>query len=417
MSNIDELSKNWKGFLAGMALAASPAAAQSTEPPNTDHKTQKLDLSTVLPELVPISHLESSGGSNLNHKPGPGGEFDSATGHLGFKPKTGYDTYKNSQHLQTLFPDLHDQAKFLQEMKSNPNFYNSLAATHWGSLKGAFKTLGKAAYAWRHGRGAAFKATPEQVDSDPYVKKYNEILGGTNKSERDLTKSEKLEEPRKVIEKLSGTRSGRVYNYDHLLTPMQIAEGYSVRLNDSDSKWQASLNHNGLPVGSVQAQHNSASPLLQDKLSVGDAFINGPDDMSGHPGHRGLGLGQALYESLYAHANKKGNIKHVIGGIYSAMSEGVHRRLADKHGMGFIPHPVQNLSPSAYDMSQGLKYVTPTEHDSKYTNLAMSEKPFKKKLSLTERIHLKLSEESTKKNDANGDYTGWLNSVIQSSFA
>lgn len=409
MSKIEELSKNWKGFLAGMAVAASPAQAQSIEAPSSSH--QKLDLSTVLPELVPISHLESSGGVNVNHRPGPGGEFDSATGHLGFKPKTGYDTYKNSRHLQTLFPDLQDQAKFLDEMKKNPNFYNSLAAAHWGQLKGAFKTPGKAAFAWRHGRGAAFKATPEQIDSDPYVKKYNEILGGTNKSESDFTKSEKLEEPRKVIEKLSGARSGRVYNYDHLLTPMQIAEGYSVRLNDLNNNWQAFLNHNGMPVGNIQANHNVGHSLLQDKMSIGDAVIKGPDLMSGHPGHRGRGLGQALYESLYAHANKKGNIKHVIGGVYSAMAEGVHKRLAEKHGLGFIPYPAQSIA------SADVNPVTTAEYDHKYTNLAMSEKPFKRKLSLTEKIHLKLSEPEQSKKTEIGDYAGWIHDVFETSFA
>src|SRR5271170_5096311 len=88
MSTVEQLEKNWKGMLAGMAVMASPGAGHAQATSDDSAKPAKVDLSTVHPELVPISHLESSGGTNLNHKPGPGGELDSAVGHLGLKPKT-----------------------------------------------------------------------------------------------------------------------------------------------------------------------------------------------------------------------------------------------------------------------------------------------------------------------------------------
>jgi GNAT superfamily N-acetyltransferase len=420
--DVNTLSKNWKGFLTGMALASTPSQAQDM--PSQGQKQQKYDLSVLHPDLHAIAMLESSGGKNTAHMPHSQGDFHTAVGAVGLKPITGHEMYQKYQHLQKLFPNLHDQGKFVEEMKKNPNFYNALASQHWNHLKGKVKDVSNTAYAWRHGLGAALKATPEQIKADPYVKKYNEISGKLGKSE--LSKAEKLENPHKAIEKLGSAQSGQMYSYDHLLSPMHISEGYSIRLNDLGNKWDVSLLNNGIPVGGVQVEHNSQHPLLQDKISVGDAYLNGPDALLGHPGHRGRGLGTPLYESVYAHAKNKGNVKHAIGGAYSGMAMGVHQRLAEKHGLNFVSHPYTQIPVDPFESEQNTHYVIPTDHMDKYTEhksrypekYHKSEKPMK--LSLTERIYLKLNDKTSKKSNKKtetGDFSGWLNSVVESSFA
>jgi 8-oxo-dGTP pyrophosphatase MutT (NUDIX family) len=169
-----ELSKSWKhafvGAIAAAAVAAMPAAAETIE-----NKPQ-WNPAGLAEGLKPIAHLESSWGQNVNHTPHSKGDFHTAYGAVGLKPVTAHDEYSKSKYLQQLFPDLHDQQKFVEMLKANTAFYNSVATAHWNRLKRLFgDDRLKTAYAWRWGQGKAAETPPELIDADPYVQGYKRI--------------------------------------------------------------------------------------------------------------------------------------------------------------------------------------------------------------------------------------------------
>lgn len=123
-------------------------------------------------DLHPIAMLESSGGKNLVHKKNPAGEYHTAFGALGFKPSTAHEEYKKSPLMQKNYPGLADPAVFLKAFRADPKFYNLLASAHFTRLKARHGDENKAAYAWRHGSGAARLASETLMENDPYVLQY-----------------------------------------------------------------------------------------------------------------------------------------------------------------------------------------------------------------------------------------------------
>src|SRR5271166_1313214 len=75
-------------------------------------------------ELLPIAYLESSNGTNINHKPHSKGEFFSSYGALGLKPATAYDEYMRNSLLQLEWPGLSNRMVFTASLKSQPALYN-----------------------------------------------------------------------------------------------------------------------------------------------------------------------------------------------------------------------------------------------------------------------------------------------------
>lgn len=145
-------------------------------------------------ELIPIAHLESSFGVNVDHQKHSAGEFHTAIGALGMKPSTGHEEYLRQPDLQKKYPGLGDPADFMARMRVDHRFYNEVASAHWHRLRTLHQTPEKAAYAWRHGHGAARKASDAEVLKDLYVQKYKAMLLGTG-----LRKDEKPEEPKPEI--------------------------------------------------------------------------------------------------------------------------------------------------------------------------------------------------------------------------
>lgn len=175
-----ELSKSWKhafvGAMTAASLSATPALAQDAV---TDDHHQEWSPEGLSEELKPIAHLETNFGKKLKHSPHSKGEYHTAYGAVGLKGITAHEEYNRTKYLQQLYPDLHDQEKFMETFKSNPGFYNAVATAHWNRLKKLFGgDVDKAAYAWRWGQGRAAKADPEMISASPYVQGYQRIWQG-----------------------------------------------------------------------------------------------------------------------------------------------------------------------------------------------------------------------------------------------
>lgn len=160
------------GLLLGGGMNVPQPTAHSIEP-GMGIKAWTPD--NLHEDLYPIAQLESSGGKNLNHAPNPAGEYHTAFGALGFKPSTAHEEYKKSPLMMKGYPGLADPATFMHQFKGDPKFYNLLASAHFARLKARHGDVKKAAYAWRHGSGAAQRASPELMDQDPYVIQYQSL--------------------------------------------------------------------------------------------------------------------------------------------------------------------------------------------------------------------------------------------------
>ena len=204
----DRLAKGWRsqvlGAVAASGLAFAGQQPKAAEPPAqttesqgaltdqhfggaTGANQQTLVAKIAKPvakwtpeglpeEMLPIAHLESSFGRNLDHAKHPAGDFQTAFGALGLKPMTAHFEYSKRPSLKAMHPGLEDQHRFTEELKSNPRFYNQVASAHFSWLKSALGgDPAKAAYGWRWGVGAAQQASPEQIEADPYVQRYRQM--------------------------------------------------------------------------------------------------------------------------------------------------------------------------------------------------------------------------------------------------
>jgi GNAT superfamily N-acetyltransferase len=328
MSN-ESLEKKWKEALVGLGLATgSPSFAQEFKfEPNTLHH-----------DLLPIAQLESSGGKNMQHKPSAKGEADTAYGALGLKGSTAHEEYLKSPSLQKLHPHLADFKALLGEMKSNPVFYNNVAASHWNRLKKLTGSPLKAAYAWRYGPAAAAKTPETAIMQDKYVQGYQKLAQPAMQKSEPLIKRGEMTgisalapgKPTWRNKVVPGMRGGKAYNMDHLLSPTHVARGYSMTVHDGGQKIEVSAHHGGKLVASLDADRASY-PAQNDKMHIGSALVQ--------PTHRGQGLGSAMYEALYAHAKHKAGINTVMGGAHSTMAHNVHVKLAQKHGLKYAAQP------------------------------------------------------------------------------
>ena len=120
-------------------------------------------------EMYPVAQLESSSGKFTEHEKSTRGPLWTATGPLGIKPITAFESLKRNG-----FSGTEDEVVAL--LQNDMRFYNRACATHWNFLRNSFPDLKRAVYAWRWGFAAAQAATEWQVAFDMYVLKYFEIL-------------------------------------------------------------------------------------------------------------------------------------------------------------------------------------------------------------------------------------------------
>lgn len=121
-------------------------------------------------------------------------------------------------------------------------------------------------------------------------------------------------------------------SYKHVLSPQQRLAGYSMHVvraptsGDALSTHRVHLFHDGDVVGNVGFAHDPDSRTIHVKYS------------EIHDGHRGKGLGTAMYEAAYAHARHALGATHVVGEEHSTSAKRVHESLSRKHGMFYEPH-------------------------------------------------------------------------------
>jgi ADP-ribose pyrophosphatase YjhB (NUDIX family)/GNAT superfamily N-acetyltransferase len=171
--------------------------------------------------------------------------------------------------------------------------------------------------------------------------------------------------------------TGRQNDYNHVLTPEHRAAGYTMQVRDErdrgihrDADLVAQLSHKGRPVGQVLAEVS------------GDA-VTPHSDLEEE--HRGKGLGQAMYEALFAHAYHSG-LRHVSGGHHSLDAGKVHEKLAAKHGLTYAAHTNprsswQSESRGSYDYALKSE-LTKREEDDEIDRLLMHPNPSERSMAL-----------------------------------
>lgn len=121
------------------------------------------------------------------------------------------------------------------------------------------------------------------------------------------------------------------WDYSHLLRPEQKQAGYEIRVRskpDDPNTIQVRLRKGHLP-----------------EVARVIGFLIGNNRMEPHASRpvpaavRGQGLGRAMYEALYSHANQKHGVKVVEGGYHTADARRVHESLARRHGLKYNPEP------------------------------------------------------------------------------
>jgi 8-oxo-dGTP pyrophosphatase MutT (NUDIX family) len=295
--------------------------------------------------LIPIAHLESSFGKNMNHIPHAKGEYHTAFGPLGFKPVTAQEEWGKTKKLKELYPGLEDPAAFMAKFKGDWKFYNLLASSHFMRLMHRHGSPEKAAYAWRWGTGAASGADDDKINADNYVMRYRDLSASTGiqKSDpltkmaiKDLKPGERVAPEHSWLER---RYSGPTYDYTHVL-PKHHRKNYRMYVTSTpEGSVRASVWHNN-EVNNVENKMDSGvlkpASTVVGGVSRGFKGLN-VDTAETKPAHQGLGLGMAAYEALYAHAYHNMGVRSVYGDQHSTLAARTHQKLADKHGLNY-PH-------------------------------------------------------------------------------
>ena len=167
-----------------------------------------------------------------------------------------------------------------------------------------------------------------------------------------------------------------VFSYSHLLSPEHVLHGYSIKVHEIPNEYD----NEDEPSYTLQAELNHKDPYGKN-VAVG--LIGGETDPlprrvqlhSSHiqGAHRGKGLGVPLYEAFYAHAKNKLGMTHVIGEQHSTMASKVHQKLAQKHGLAYVP---KNNPDPANKRQKVMPYdnkFEPYEYELKYESALMFE--------------------------------------------
>lgn len=127
------------------------------------------------PDLHHIAALETQQGKYLNHKANKD-PFHTAYGSVGLKPETAHERYMKDPALHSEFKGLENPDKFDSVFRSSHALYNKTASSIWTNYLKAFSgDASKAAYAWRFGRTAAGRASPDEIKNHKYVKGFLDL--------------------------------------------------------------------------------------------------------------------------------------------------------------------------------------------------------------------------------------------------
>jgi ADP-ribose pyrophosphatase YjhB (NUDIX family)/GNAT superfamily N-acetyltransferase len=116
------------------------------------------------------------------------------------------------------------------------------------------------------------------------------------------------------------------HDYNHVLTPEHRAEGYQLHVFHEPHQFVAILNKAPTlwEIGRVTGQRVRGNTIMPHS------------DLNQE--HRGKGLGQAMYEAVFAHAYHNG-YRNVMGRDHTPDAAKVQMKLAAKHGLAYKPGP------------------------------------------------------------------------------
>lgn len=174
------------------------------------------------------------------------------------------------------------------------------------------------------------------------------------------TLSKRLEESEDLTKAISmipkGTVGAEGHDYSHVLKPEHRAAGYSLRVTNEGeyngaNKLESQLHHHGKQVGVLEAYHDPHRQVME------------PDVALMEDAHKGKGLGQSMYEAMFAHGYHSG-VRNIEGSLHSTEANRVHAKLSAKHGFeGYNPKPRINDKPAGpFDAKLGAyKYTLKQE--------------------------------------------------------
>lgn len=319
--NDPTLKKGILGAVAGAALAMSPqlkAGFDKVNPPEAKVQTikpeeQMKQAVSVAPkwtpdglhaDLIPIAHLESSFGQNMNHTPHSKGDYHTAFGPVGFKPSTAHEEWNKTKKLKQLYPGLEDPKDFMDKFKSDWKFHNLLASSHFMRLMHRHGSPEKAAYAWRWGTGAASGATEDVINKDNYVQRYRDLAASTG-----IKKSESAGRPI-AVKHYSGTAGLKELNPKHQGSGMAGAE--RGRPNRIPRTYY--YHRDAEPEGVVTA---GAAHLYHGELPIGTKLYDMGNDK--------LGLNQPSWkQTKYGQVYNVPNLDHVEKRLQKLGYHGYH---------------------------------------------------------------------------------------------
>jgi len=167
---------------AAIASMISPDMANLNVDSNQQNqpKIEQQRTAELRPDLVHIAFIESSGGTNKNHRLVNYGlnRGDKAAGLTGLMPITIKETISKNPHLKSKYGSLLDtQHQYITSfINSNEEVEKEVANAHWDRLSKLFpRDELRRAYAWKNGITGAIKASDEEISNHPYVKKFKSL--------------------------------------------------------------------------------------------------------------------------------------------------------------------------------------------------------------------------------------------------
>ena len=130
------------------------------------------------------------------------------------------------------------------------------------------------------------------------------------------------------------SKNSSLFDYTNILPKKLTDKGYSLKIENRDGnrEWNVGLLYRKRQVGEVRGYLRSMVSSLSDGQRIRGVEPHSHLERE----HRGQGLGQKMYEALFAHVRGNHGVTHVRGGVHSKAAEQVHRSLARKHGFDIV---------------------------------------------------------------------------------
>ena len=175
----ESLEKKLKNLAAATALLANISNINPDQivKPNKDPEIPTKIERQLHPDLDHIAFIESSSGKNLDHSTVTWGlnRGHKAGGQFGIMPITAKEVVEKNPSLREKYSHMlsMNPSAITNYLNTNDDASKDIASAHWTRLLKIFpKDRLKRVYAWNNGITGALRASPEEIKSHPYVKKF-----------------------------------------------------------------------------------------------------------------------------------------------------------------------------------------------------------------------------------------------------